>query len=439
MKQNFTDLDDLIEKTHSDYTKKYFVEAIECYRSGAYRSSIVTLNIAVLTDIFEKIRDLSLDGDKKAGEYVKKIDNLYQKSNKEKNSYDLYKDMSDLEKSIREDAFKHFEFFSEKDDKVLEDIRYYRNICAHPLFYQNDRYNNFSPEMARSMIVEAANILFIHRATNGRAIKDILFELIKQKSFPEQISEIEETIFSPRYLGKAKNVVVIECAVAIFSAIFDPQYEIEKLKLAKIFSVLFKKKNDLIKDEIKKKLSKLSLTDKKLENLFYVIYFSNEFLGSIQKSEKVIVKRLERLIYTITMTEDLYKILYKISESNKKIKDNLDIRRMSDIQKLEKCSDFINAGKTLSKITSAYGKYLSIQDLQNILGIVESNHNFINNKYIEEFLINLFEKTESNYYLNDEDKFKNLWSSFSRNVLRSNQKSFTKLDGKIEEYDKIPF
>ena len=195
MRENFTDLDGLIEKTHSEYTKKYFIETIECYRSGAYRSAIVTLNIAVLTDIFEKITELSNDGDKKASEYVKKIDALYQERSKDKNSYDVYKEMSDVEKNIREDSFKHFEFYSEKDHKILEDIRYYRNICAHPLFYQNDRYNNFSPELTRSLIVEAANILFIHRATNGKAITDILFEVIKQKSFAEfKIEEIEETV-----------------------------------------------------------------------------------------------------------------------------------------------------------------------------------------------------------------------------------------------------
>ena len=244
MRENFSDLDDLIEKTHSEYTKKYFIEAIECYRSGAYRSAIVTLNIAVLTDIFEKITELSNDGDKKALQHVSKIDALYQKSTKEKNSYAVYKEMSELENNIREDSFREFEFYSEKDHKILEDVRYYRNISAHPLFYQNDRYNNFSPELTRSLIVEAANILFIHRATNGKAIKDILFEVIKQKSFAElKIEEIEEIIFSSKYLGKAKENVILDFTQAIFASALNTEYETsETIKLAKVFAVLFKKK-----------------------------------------------------------------------------------------------------------------------------------------------------------------------------------------------------
>ena len=53
------DLDELILLCRDDKARLYIVEAVTCYRSGAYRSAIVATWIAVCYDIIDKLRELA--------------------------------------------------------------------------------------------------------------------------------------------------------------------------------------------------------------------------------------------------------------------------------------------------------------------------------------------------------------------------------------------
>lgn len=58
-----TDLDELALKVRDRMVRSYILEAIDAYRGGAYRSSIIATWIAVTFDIISKIRELAIQGE----------------------------------------------------------------------------------------------------------------------------------------------------------------------------------------------------------------------------------------------------------------------------------------------------------------------------------------------------------------------------------------
>jgi hypothetical protein len=68
------DLDELILRCHDERARSYIVEAVGCYRAGAYRSAIAATWVAVCYDIIDKLRDLSLAGDEGAESVIETLD-----------------------------------------------------------------------------------------------------------------------------------------------------------------------------------------------------------------------------------------------------------------------------------------------------------------------------------------------------------------------------
>ena len=60
----------------SEQARAYIAEAVATYRSGAYRACIVTTWIAAVYDIIDKVRELSLNGDKAATRQIEKLTKL---------------------------------------------------------------------------------------------------------------------------------------------------------------------------------------------------------------------------------------------------------------------------------------------------------------------------------------------------------------------------
>ena len=63
MSDSLVDIETLALRCRADRAREYINEAILCYRSGAYRSTIVNTWIAVVFDLVDKVRELALSGD----------------------------------------------------------------------------------------------------------------------------------------------------------------------------------------------------------------------------------------------------------------------------------------------------------------------------------------------------------------------------------------
>ena len=61
-----TDLDELILKCRTDNAKEYISDAVACYKAGAFKPCIAATWMALVYDIIDKAKELSLTGDKNA-------------------------------------------------------------------------------------------------------------------------------------------------------------------------------------------------------------------------------------------------------------------------------------------------------------------------------------------------------------------------------------
>ncbi|MBB4274118.1 hypothetical protein [Rhizobium mongolense] len=59
MSEQFIDKEQLLAKVHNEDSKGYLAEAIDCYRAGAYRASIVMTACAVFEDLRHKLKDFA--------------------------------------------------------------------------------------------------------------------------------------------------------------------------------------------------------------------------------------------------------------------------------------------------------------------------------------------------------------------------------------------
>lgn len=211
MALHLSDLDELSQKVRNTHSKDYINEAIMSYRAGAYRSALIATWISVCVDIIEKIRELSVGGDTAARAIEERLDRI---APNDPNT------MLAFEREILDFACEELEFISTIEKSHLERLKDDRNICAHPTFSSDG--SQFSPpaELSRAYIVQAANYLLIQAPVKGKVIVDRLFELVGEKSFPEDDEKAFIILSSDNYLGRAKESSVRNLTIIFLKRLF---------------------------------------------------------------------------------------------------------------------------------------------------------------------------------------------------------------------------
>jgi hypothetical protein len=124
MNESFIDLDELILLCRTKHSKKFIKEAIDCYRSGAFRSCIVSTWNAVVFDFIFKLKELQLFGDGQATSDSNNFEKLCLSKN--------YKGLWDFESNIPKDALEKFQLISEIERSDIQRLFEDRSRCAHP-------------------------------------------------------------------------------------------------------------------------------------------------------------------------------------------------------------------------------------------------------------------------------------------------------------------
>lgn len=137
-------------QSHKQY-KKIFDEAILDYQIGNLRSSILSLWVAVIFDIIDKIRELAIQGNQEAVNFIESIDQLHLKPIEEQFIQ---------EKNIIAEL-KKFETLSVAECNYIARLKVDRNHCAHPYFYPNEKVFEPSRELVRYHLSSSADLLLI--------------------------------------------------------------------------------------------------------------------------------------------------------------------------------------------------------------------------------------------------------------------------------------
>ena len=190
-----TDLDELRLAIRDQESRRYMEEALACFRSRAYRAAIVSVYVAVVYDIFGKIRILKAEGEPAAVKHIEKLDNAIAAGNRE--------ELMAIEKRILEEAKETYQFISVLEFEDFSKLREDRHRCAHPAFISDTLLFNPSPEVVRAHIVHAVNHLLAHPPVNGKAAIDKVVKDIASLSFPKTQAGVEK-LMNSKYLDRPR-------------------------------------------------------------------------------------------------------------------------------------------------------------------------------------------------------------------------------------------
>lgn len=193
------DLESLLLDIRDSNIRAYAKEAIDCYFAGAYRASIVSIWIAIVYDLYQKIRYLSEQyNDLAAQNCINDIEKI--RNNPDK------KQVSAWEREILKNAYEKIKMITETEFKHLNRIQEDRNSCAHPVLDSEGLLFQPSPELARIHIRTTIEILLSQSAIIGKPSIDALVRDVEGSYFPNQIEGVK-IILKNRHLINSQKYI----------------------------------------------------------------------------------------------------------------------------------------------------------------------------------------------------------------------------------------
>lgn len=194
-----TDIDALALKVRDANSKRLIDDAISAYRAGALRSAIISTWNAVANDIIVKAQEIHSLDDGRANNFVEKLNNAIENDN--------VSQKIKIERNLLKNAKDTFQIITSHEFDMLRRIRKDRHICAHPSLVREDQLFEPTPDLVRSHIVNALDILLVHKPLQGKSALNRLMEDINSESFPSTQDGVRKFVYS-KYLKSAKGVLV---------------------------------------------------------------------------------------------------------------------------------------------------------------------------------------------------------------------------------------
>ncbi|NES06314.1 MAG: hypothetical protein F6K22_27965 [Okeania sp. SIO2F4] len=207
------DLEALLLEIQDDNIRAYAGEAIASYSAGAYRSAIVSIWIAIVYDLYQKFRILSETyHDKAAKQNIEEIDKI--RNNPDK------KQVASWEREILKNARNKVQIITNLEYEHLDRIQQDRHRCAHPVLDSEGLLFQPTPELARTHIRTAIEVLLSQPPIIGKAAGEALERDVESLYFPEDLEGVKNFLSSRHFLvGSEKyllNLIVLSLKKVIF-------------------------------------------------------------------------------------------------------------------------------------------------------------------------------------------------------------------------------
>lgn len=205
MNETLIDIEVLTLRCRSEQSKTYIADAVLCYRSGAYRATIVSVWIAVIFDLVDKIRELSVAGEPRAVTIWSKYEQYIQQI--ENGNDQGIKGALEFERELIGTCRKELQFFDEQQMVDLNRLREDRHRCAHPSFQRVGEPYRPSAEQARLHLTNAVSHVLSQPPVQGKAQLARLLSLISSIYFPLDVG-LAVTQLRTSALGKANDALI---------------------------------------------------------------------------------------------------------------------------------------------------------------------------------------------------------------------------------------
>jgi hypothetical protein len=281
------DLDELTLRCRDERARLYISEAVSSYRAGAFRSTIVATWIAVCFDVIEKLRELSLAGDKEAEKFVQELDTT-------RRTGDLTRALK-FERELLEIAKEKFELISPLEYIDLERLQADRNRCAHPSLTSDDKAYTPSAELARLHLHSAVTHLLQHPPVQGKYALDRLTQEIDSEYFPST-SKDARIAFSSGPLRRPRESLVRNLVLVLTKALLKdkPNFK-RRMRLTAALAAVRELHPEPASATLSERLSQLFRTvpDKELS---YATSFLQYVADSWQYLEADVRQRLQNYV-----------------------------------------------------------------------------------------------------------------------------------------------
>jgi len=227
MQEELSDLDALVLRCRGDAARTYIREAVACYKSGAFRSSIVATWIAVLYDFLDKLRELEMTGDAAAKVKLEQFEGARASGN--------WKASLEFEATILKSAQDQFELLSPVEVIDLNRLAEDRNRCAHPSMSSSSEPYRVTAELARNHIKNAVIYLLEQPPVQGKAAFDRIMKDIQSEYFPRDTERAVE-FFRAGPLARARQPLVRNLTIALSKHVLSQV--LKTTERARIFAAL---------------------------------------------------------------------------------------------------------------------------------------------------------------------------------------------------------
>ncbi len=262
--ERLSDLDELVLRCRTEKAREYVSEAIACYRSGAYRAAIVSTWIAVVFDLIDKIREMSVAGDKKAAAVLKRFETHQQQINDE--NLQGINSALEFERNILTTARDDFQFFDVQQMLDLNRLRDDRHRCAHPSFQKIEEPYRPSAEQARLHLRNAIVHVLSQPPIQGKAALEDLLVLISSEYFPTDVSQAI-TQLKASHLSRPTDVLIRGLTDKLIFGFFEDGLPLRHAKRTRIaLKALLEMHREIVTTRLKINLSKIfqKIPDKEL-------------------------------------------------------------------------------------------------------------------------------------------------------------------------------
>lgn len=288
---SLSDIELLALNCWSDESKGYIEEAIRCYNAGAYRASIVTTWIAVVFDLIDKIRALSLSGD----QIAKQLENDYEKyiSQIENGNLQGFRGALEYERNIIDSCNKQLRFFNPQEIVDLKRLQEDRHRCAHPSYKKSGIPFYPSAEQARLHIRNAVIFVLTQSPVQGKAALESLMLMVESDFFPSDkdkaIAHLKNTEFK-----KASSSLINGFVDTLLFRFLNKNDRLNyKPRVPCLINAAHEIYPGIVEERLNKQLNKIikSVSDEDFEGVAYLVYlidFGWELLDSLSR-DKVIL------------------------------------------------------------------------------------------------------------------------------------------------------
>jgi hypothetical protein len=187
MLERLSDLDELVLRCRTEEAREHIAEAVASYRGGAYRATIVMSWIAVVFDLMDKVRELSIAGEAGAKGILKTFENYQEQIHK--GEPQAMKQALEFEREILPRVRNDLSLIDAQQLIDLERLREDRHRCAHPSFNRVGEAFRPPAELARLHLRNAITHVLGQPPIQGKAALDGLRTLVSSAYFPTDLAK----------------------------------------------------------------------------------------------------------------------------------------------------------------------------------------------------------------------------------------------------------